>query len=206
MDLSNEELVIAFQQGDVPFETVYQQCKFMIFKTSNKWQLRGYDREDIENLAIHAFYEACLQFDHTRGIKFSTHSINHMRYRLREVHERSKLEKHGGTSTFISSDNQMTTKDRKHYEAGLLDCFEEPAQATELACCLDVVKATIEGLKEPQQTILKRYLFNQEEQYLIAKDLNTSNARINYHVKEGLKKIQFDLKRAGWSYELMQQS
>ena len=56
--MTNEELVLGFQQGHIPFETVYNQCHRLIYKETNKWNIRGLDRDDIESLGLEAFYEA----------------------------------------------------------------------------------------------------------------------------------------------------
>ncbi len=196
--MTNEELVVAYQKGLIPFETIYHQCYRLIFKETNKWTIKGYDRDDIESLGLEAFYEACLTFDHTRGIKFSTHSTNHIRYRLRDKYEKSKLEKYGGTSILISSDHRMTTQDRQQYEAGLLKFWKETDETVEWREVLHLIQLAINTMNEPQRTIMERHIFNNENQYEIAQSMGTTNQRIHYHVKEGFKKIKQQFQAKGW--------
>ena len=196
--MTNEELVLGFQEGTVSFDEVYQQCCRLIFKEANRWRIRTLDHDDVVSLALEGFYEACLKFDPTRGAKFSTHSTNHIRYRLRNEYNKMKLEKWGGTSTFLSTENQMTTKDRQHYEAGLLKFWKETHEALEWEEYWTIVCSTIEELKGEQQAIVKAFLIDNQDQYEIAKAFNTSNQRIHYHVKQGLSKIKTKFQQKGW--------
>lgn len=200
--MTNEELIIAFQQGDVSFDQVYHQCHRLIFKETNKWHIKGLEREDIESLGMEAFYEACLNFDPTRGVKFSTHSTTHIHYRLRNEYNKTKLEKHGGFATFLSSNHDMTTADRKQYEAGLLKFWKETQESVEWNIYLDLIQRALDTMGETQRHVMERHIFNNEDQYEIARSMNTTNQRIHYHVKEGFKKIRNQFQQAGWTMEL----
>lgn len=197
--MTNEELVLGFQQGHISFETVYNQCHRLIYKETNKWNIRGLDRDDIESLGLEAFYEACLSFDIHRQVKFTTHSITHIRYRMLNEHKKTKLEKYGGLATFISPQAEMSTSDRRQYEAGLSKLWKETHEAVEWNEIVQIIQQAVDSLNEPQQTIMKRHLFGNEDQFEIAKSMNTSNQRIFYHVKQGFKKIKEQLEAKGWN-------
>lgn len=192
--MTNEELVIAFQKNEASFEQVYDQCQRLIYKEMNRWTLRGYDKEDIENLTIHAFFEACLTYDSTRGVLFSTHSTTHMRYRLSEVYNRLKLEKYGGASVFLSCDNKMTTKDRRAFEAGLLQVSRPADEVTFGKVLVEQAKAVIQQLPEPTQTFANLYFFEGWTKSEIAKHYDRVPQNIQYHLNQTQKRLKEQLK------------
>lgn len=192
--MTNEELVIAFQKNEVPFEVVYEQCQRLVHKEANRWVLRGYDRGDVENLAIYAFYEACQRYDSTRNILVSTHSTTHIRYRLSEVYNRLKLEKYGGTSVFLSCDHKMTTKDRRAFEAGLIQAGIPADQAVMAKTLEQQAKRVLEQLPEPTQTYAFLFYFDGWTKSEIAKAYDRLPQNIQYHLNQAKKRLSDQLK------------
>ena len=195
---TNEELIVAFQNQQATFDEIYHQFFPLLNKETNRWTIKGMDREDIFSVASMALYESCLTYDDTKGFKFITHSITHIRYRLRDQYRRSILAQNGGNYTFLSSEYKMTTKDRKQFEAGLIKIGKEAHEVAEWNEYQEMIQLALTEMKELQREVMILYALHFEQKSDIARRMGMSPQQVNYHVNHGIEKIRYQLRRRGW--------
>lgn len=193
MSESNEVLVVRFQQGEIPFETVYEQFKRMVFKEANKWKIKDMDHDDIISELNMALYEACERFDIEKGYKFSTFATNHLHYRIREHWRKTTIPKYGSEWKIYSAEGGLSIRYQQIYEAGLMKIAEDPYESFLYKELEEFLVKELSALKEPAKSYVIQYLFSGMSKSEIADIYNKSAQNIHWHLKNSMKKIQQSL-------------
>lgn len=84
--MSNEELVLAYQRGEIEFDEIYNQMYKMMQKLKHKMLREGIskgvallDSDDINSLFLEALYKATLSYNQDKKVNFSTYAYTLMR-------------------------------------------------------------------------------------------------------------------------------
>ena len=193
-----EEMVVAYQQGQLSFEELYPFIEKLVYREANKWKIKGMDKDDIISELMLALYEACEKFDMEKGYKFSTFAINHLRYRIREEWRKTTLPKYGSEWTICSADGQLGFKARRIYEAGFMKVHQDANELVEEQALIKLIKEGCEQLTEDEQSYVTDYLFNGLTMKEIADKYKTYPQYINNRLKRSLEKIQWTLYKNRW--------
>lgn len=196
-----EEQVTLFQMGQLSFEELYPMVEKLVYREARKWNIRGMEREDIESELMMAMYEACQRFDVDMGFKFSTFSVNHLRYRIREEWRKTTLPKYGSEWTFYSSDATLTPRFKRIYEAGLTKIHQDADQMIEEKELVDIIRGTYSKLSDIEQAYVEDYLFNELTLKEIADKHETYPQHVKIRLKRSFEKIQYELRRNRWNIQ-----
>lgn len=196
--MTNEELVVAFQQGQMSFDEIYPHFEKLVYREANKWTIRNMEPDDIVSELMMAMYEACQKFDVEKGFKFSTFAVNHLRYRIREEWRKTTLPKYGSEWTFYSSESKLSSRFRAIYEAGLMKIHRDAFEYTCEQKLLEKVLNYLDSLNETDRFILTHVLFTDKQKSEIAKELGRSPQHIHNCVKRLCHPLRIQLQREEW--------
>lgn len=84
--MTNEEMVVAYQRGEIEFDEIYNRMYKMMQKLKYKLIKDGIckgaallDSDDISSLMMMALYKATISYDIDKKINFSTHAYTFMK-------------------------------------------------------------------------------------------------------------------------------
>lgn len=193
-----EEMVVAYQQGQLSFEELYPFIEKLVYREANKWKIKGMEKDDIVSELMLALYEACEKFDMEKGYKFSTFAVSHLRYRIREEWRKTKLAKYGSEWTICSADGVLGVKSRRIYEAGFMKVHQDADELVKEQALIKLIQEACQQLTTDEQSYVMDYLFNDLTMKEIADKYNTYPQYINNRLKRSLEKIQWDLYKNHW--------
>lgn len=197
MNVTNEELVLKYQAGDVSFDEVFEQCQKLVYKEAGRWMIKGLEQEDKLSILMNAFWEACLRFDGSRGIKFSTFCTNHLRYVIRD-HWRRATTLSSSKYQVLSIEGTLSVHDRRTFEEGLIQVAPQPDQAAINRELTQFVNKYLTQAPEPGRSFAYHYLFDQMTKSEVAIQYGVKNQNIHYHLSRVLKTLQQKLILEDW--------
>ena len=198
--VTNEELVVAFQQGKLSFDEIYPAFEKLVYREASKWTIKDMDKDDIQSELMMALYEACQKFDSSLGYKFSTFAVNHLRYRIREEWRKTTLPKYGSEWTICSADGELGFKARRIYEAGLMKVHQDAIDVVLEKELIEKIEAHMKTLSPTDQFILSSLLFKDKQKADIARELGRSPQHIQNCVKRICHPLQLQLTREAKSW------
>lgn len=187
--MSNEEMVLQYQQGKVSFEDVYNQCRAMIHKEAGRWMIKGMDYEDKVSILMEAFWQACQRYDGRESVKFSSFCITHLRYVIRD-HWRRASTLSSSKYQVLSADGTLSFSDQRIFEEGLIQVAVQPDQAIINKELMEVVQEQLTHIQEPARSFAQHFLFEDMTKSEIAKTYQRNSQNIQYHMNRALQPIR----------------
>ena len=152
--MTNEELVVAYQRGEVEFDEVFKKCEKLFYKEYNKYVVKFssvhnviFQKDDIYSLSLIGMYNAAQTYNPNIA-KFSTYLALKIResvmYEVKRLTSKKRV--YNGEMIYLDStldDDSGETRSQYHNLVEV-DGFKESKNKEFIEFCTEILEKTVQ--------------------------------------------------------------
>lgn len=190
--MTNEELVVGFQQGLVEFEEIIERNQGLIHKELNRWKdyaLEG--KDDKYNFLLVALWESALAFDTEAGVKFSTFATNNLYFKIKNAYRSATTKRKGGDTICMSIEGEMEKEAHRFEQSVSVETdFNDKLIADDIEA---VVEKVLENYDDNKKQYVRSFLFENMTYTEVANQFSMRPQQMTTTIKRIMVKIQAEL-------------
>ena len=196
--MTNEEMVVKFQQGEVAFEEILAKNEKLIYREFHRWSgFTTMEEDEKYNLLLVALWESAQDFDVEAGVKFSTFASNNLYFKIKNTYRSSKSKKNGGDLITVSIEQQMEEAESHSFEANVAVVFDflDRINTEEIKAIVERVLAKHD---ENKKKYVRSFLYDGMTYSEIAREYGMKPAPMTTTIKRVLAKVQAEVRMCGY--------
>ena len=195
--MTNEEMVVLFQQGELDFTEIVEQNKALINKELGRWGgFRTMDYDDKHNFLLVKFWEACCEFDVEAGFKFSTFATNKLYFAMKNLYRSSRTKTKGGGLDIVSLEQCLEDSESHYFETYVATEYDflEPYHVSRIT---DAVERVLKNYDEVKRQYVHHFLYDNMTYTEIARMYDKKPAPMRTTIRRILDKVELEVRASG---------
>lgn len=190
--MTNEEMVVRFQQGEVTFEEILAKNEALVHKELNRWGgFTTMEREDKYNLLLVALWESAQEFDIEAGVRFTTFATNNLYFAMKNAYRSATSKRNGGDVLHVSIEEQLEKETHSFERNVSVDTnYDDHLIANDIEA---LVEKVLNNYDTKKKQYVRSFLFDNMTYSEIARQFSMRPQQMTTTIKRILDKIQIEL-------------
>lgn len=195
--MTNEELVVAYQRGEVEFEEVFKKCEKLFYKEYKKYVVKFssvhnaiFQNDDIYSLSLIGVYNAAQTYDPNIA-KFSTYLALKIKESVMYEVKRLTTKKRSYNGEMIYLDDTLDDSGKSQYHNLVeFDGFKDSKNKEFIEFCAEILEKTVQ--KQDVKVIILNHLKTGESLNSLSNKTRSHQTTISREFAKFKSRLKFE--------------